>query len=56
MRYKEELINELVSLYESVIHGSDEHYGLLDCYDTYYKGVWDDKLGRIQELKAELKK
>ena len=50
----EKKIAELIKLYESVIHGSDNKYGLFDCYDVYYKGCWDDDLEKIEKLKKEL--
>ena len=48
------LINELIKLYESIIHGDDNNLGLFQCYDTYYKGFWDDKLEEIEIIKNKL--
>ena len=40
MKEEEKLIN----IYEKIIFGDDDTYGLLDCYDAYYSGIWDDLL------------
>lgn len=49
-------LSELIDLYESVIYGDDEFMGLLDCYDSYYSGCWDEKLKRIKALKEGIKR
>jgi len=50
----EDKIKKLINLYESIIHGDKENWGLFSCYDTYYKGCWDDRLNEIEEIKKEL--
>jgi len=49
-----EKVNELIKLYESILHGSNGRLGLFDCCDSYYNGCWDDQLRKVQELKKEL--
>ena len=35
---------KIIEVYEGILHGKDNRYGLFDCYDTYYVGCWDDDL------------
>ena len=49
-----EKIKRLITLYEKIIHGDEKRFGLFDCYDTYYKGIWDDLLTEVETLKEEL--
>lgn len=46
---------QLIRLYEKVLHGDLDEMGIFSCYDTYYKGCWDEDLKKIEELKKELK-
>ncbi len=55
MKDKDFKTKELIELYESIIHGSEDTMGLLDCYDTYYSGCWDEQLVKVDTLKKELK-
>ena len=50
---KDELI-ELIRLYESILHGDKDNFGLFQCYDTYYAGCWDDDLQEIEKLKTKI--
>ena len=50
-----ERIEKLIELYEEILYGNDDSYGLFDCYDTYYKGCWDEKLDKVKELIKEIK-
>ena len=52
----EDKVKELIALYESIIHGTDDDMGLFNCYDTYYKGCWDEKLEKVEDLKNDLNK
>jgi len=47
-------IAKLISIYEGIIHGQNNKIGLFDCYDTYYKGCWDDELKEVEKLKSEI--
>ena len=47
-------VKELIELYEEILHGTNNEMGLLDCYDTYYKGCWDEKLKWVEYLKENL--
>ena len=49
-----EKIKRLITLYEKIIHGDKNTIGLFDCYDTYYKGIWDDLFTEVETLKEEL--
>ena len=57
-KHKKELIKEntgqLIELYESIIHGSDNKMGLFDCYDSYYNGCWDERLEEVEKLKLRI--
>jgi hypothetical protein len=48
-------IKELIELYEAILHGDKNSYGLFDCYDAYYRGCWDEKLKKVENLKKEFK-
>ena len=45
---------KLIELYEAIIHGGKGRYGLLDCYDTYYAGCWDNDFSEVDKLKIQL--
>ena len=47
-------IRRLIELYESILHGTNDSIGLFDCYDTYYKGCWDEELKKIEDLKKRI--
>ena len=47
-------IEKLIKLYEKVIHGSTQTYGMIENLDSYYKGSWDEQLDKIETLKQEL--
>jgi len=51
---KLEIALEIISLQNDVIHGNKNKFGLLDCYDNYYKGCWDDDFKKINKLKTKL--
>ena len=50
-----EKIKKLIYVYELIIHGDKKRMGLLDCYDSYYSGCWDDLLAEVETIKNELK-
>ena len=49
-----EKVKELIETYEAIINGDDEYIGLFDCYDNYYKGVWDEKIEKVKRFRKEL--
>jgi hypothetical protein len=49
-------VKELIELYEAILHGANDSMGLFECYDTYYKGCWDEDLKKVENLKQELEK
>ena len=53
---EEQKVKELIELYEAILHGANDNMGLFDCYDTYYKGCWDEELKKVENLKKELVK
>lgn len=49
-------VKELIYLYEAILHGANDNLGLFDCYDTYYKGCWDEELKKVENLKQKILK
>ena len=47
-------VKELIELYEVILHGANDKIGLFDCYDTYYKGCWDEEINKAENLKEQL--
>jgi|15BtaG_2_1085339.scaffolds.fasta_scaffold58149_2 hypothetical protein len=52
----DEKIKRLITLYESIIHGDKEKFGLFSFLDAYYEGCWDDLLAEVETIKDELNK
>lgn len=48
-------VRKLIKLYESIIHGDKKQMGLFDCYDSYYRGCWDERIKKVKYLKKEIK-
>jgi len=55
VKHNLKITERLIKHYESIIHGTNTHIGLMQCYDTYYAGVWDKRLRKIKRLKTKLK-
>lgn len=49
-------VEKLIKLYETILHGTNDKMGLFDCYDTYYKGCWDEELKEVEYLKKKVRK
>jgi hypothetical protein len=47
-------MKRLIETYDSIIYGNDEEIGFDMCYDTYYKGAWDERFEIVKQLKKEL--
>jgi hypothetical protein len=52
----EKKVLELIATYEKILHGNEEEMGLFSCYDTYYRGCWDEDLTKVENLKNEIVK
>lgn len=50
-----EKIKELIVLYDSLIYGANNNYGLLHCLDGYYQDAFDDEIDAIDSLKNKIK-
>ena len=48
-------MEELIKLYEELIHGTETNMGLLDCLDRYYSGAFTKEVVNIELLKQKLK-
>ena len=55
-KQEKKLVDKIIKTYEKIIHGDKGHTGLFDCYDTYYKGCWDNDLDEIDKLRQKLTK
>lgn len=47
---------EIIEIYDSIVNGNENKFGLLDCIDGYYSSCWKDDFTKLEKLKLKIKK